>query len=320
MVKYICKRLIQMIIVLIAVSIASFFIIKIAPGDVLMSYITPDITEEQIEQLKEDLGLNDSIIKQYTNWVNNVLHGNLGYSHVNHQSVRMQIMERLPATMGLMGTSLLVSLLVAIPLGLWSGIKKNKLVDNIISLFSYIGISLPSFWFAILLILLFSLKLDWLPASGMHDLGETGFGDLVAHAVLPVFVISVSNIGVFTRYVRANTINQLEEDYVLTAVSKGTSPAKILFRHVMKNCLLPIITLVGMNLVSLVTGSFIIESVFGWPGIGTLSITAVNNRDYPIVMAVTMLSCMVLVVGTFLSDILYTLVDPRIKAMGRRDI
>ena len=141
--------------------------------------------------------------------------------------------------------------------------------------------------------------------------------DLVKHAILPILVVSVGQIGVYARYVRANTVSQMEEEYVLTAVSKGTSPMKILFRHVLKNCMLPIITLVGMSLVNLVTGSFIIESVFGWPGIGTFSITSLNNRDYPVVMAITMLSCTVLVVGIFLSNILYTLIDPRIKTKGQ---
>ena len=317
MVKYICKRLIQMVIVLLAVSVISFFAIKLAPGDILISYVTPDTTEQELEQLKEDLGLNGSIPQQYLNWAGNVLHGNWGYSVINHQSVRDQILERLPATAGLMGASLVLSLLVSIPLGLLTGIRKNSLFDNIVSFCSYIGISIPSFWFGILLILLFSLKLEWLPASGMRTIGVDSFGDLARHAILPMIVISMSNIAVFTRYVRSNTISQMEEQYVITAVSKGTPPVRILFRHIMKNCLLPIITLLGMNLVSLVTGSFIIESVFGWPGLGTLSLSSVSSRDYPLIMGVTMLSCVVLIVGIFLSDILYTLVDPRIKSAGK---
>lgn len=317
MVKYICKRLVQMMIVLVVVSIVSFFVIKLAPGDILMSYVGPNTTQEELEQLKQDLGLEGSVLEQYLAWANNVLHGNWGYSVINHQSVLDQILEKLPATAGLMGASLLLSLVVSIPLGLLSGMHKNGILDNIVSFISYIGISIPSFWFGILLILLFSLKLEWLPASGMRTIGIDTFGDLARHAILPMIVISMSNIAVFTRYVRSNTISQMEEDYVLTAVSKGTSRAGILFRHVMKNCLLPIITLVGMNLVSLVTGSFIIESVFGWPGLGTLSLASVSSRDYPLIMGVTMLSCVVLIVGIFLSDILYTLVDPRIKSAGK---
>lgn len=317
MVKYICKRILQMMVVLMVVSIISFCLIKLAPGDILMSYVTPNTTPEELEQLKIDLGLEGSILQQYTAWVGNVLHGNWGYSVINHQSVLGQILDRLPATAGLMGASLVLSLVVSIPLGLLSGVKKNSLFDNIVSFISYIGISIPNFWFGILLILLFSLKLGWLPASGMHTIGVESFADLAKHAVLPMIVISMSQIAVFTRYVRSNTISQMEEDYVLTAVSKGTSPVGILFRHVMKNCLLPIITLVGMNLVSLVTGSFIIESVFGWPGLGTLSLASVSSRDYPLIMGVTMLSCVVLIVGIFLSDILYTLVDPRIQSAGK---
>lgn len=315
--KYICKRLIQMLLVLVVVSVVSFCLIKAAPGDILMSYITPDTTPEELEQLKTDLGMDQSIARQYLAWAGNVLHGNWGYSVINHQSVLDQILDKLPATAGLMGASLVLSLLIAIPLGLLSGVRKNGVFDNIVSFISYIGISIPNFWLGILLILLFSLKLEWLPASGMHSIGVETFADLVKHTILPMIVISSSNIAVFTRYVRSNTISQMEEDYVLTAISKGSSPTGILFRHVMKNCLLPIITLVGMNLVSLVTGSFIIESVFGWPGLGTLSLAAVSSRDYPLIMGVTMLSCVVLIVGIFLSDIVYTLVDPRIKSAGK---
>ena len=170
MFKYICKRITQMILVLVIVSIATFTLIKVAPGDVLNAYISPTLTAEEVEQIKEDLGLDKSNVEQYLSWLNNVLHGNWGYSHVNHQSVKNQIEEKLPATIGLMGTALIFSLLVAIPLGLISGVKRNGIIDNIVSFFSYISISIPGFWFGILLIMLFALKLKWLPASGMHSI------------------------------------------------------------------------------------------------------------------------------------------------------
>ena len=201
-----------------------------------------------------------------------------------------------------------------IPLGLWSGVKKNKTADHIISLISYIGISIPNFWVGILLILLFSLTLGWLPASGMHSLNDNSFLDLVRHALMPVFITGMSHVAVFTRYIRSNTIREMGEEYVLTAISKGTPRIRIIFGHVLKNCLLPIITLVGMNLVSLVTGSFIVESVFGWPGLGKLGVSSVTSRDYPVIMGITMLACAVLIVGNFLADILYTVVDPRIQS------
>ena len=222
-------------------------------------------------------------------------------------------MDKLPNTIGLMGAALILSVLVAIPLGLLAGYYKNHWIDNIISGISYLGISLPAFWFGIMLIIIFSLNLGWLPSAGMHSIGTTSTGDLIRHGILPTIVLSVNNTAVFVRYIRSNTIEQMEEEYVMTAVSKGVPKKQVMKGHVLKNCLLPIITMVGMNFGTLITGSFIVESVFGWPGLGTLCMSAINSRDYTMIMGITMLSCTVLLIGNFLADILYGFADPRIK-------
>lgn len=174
---------------------------------------------------------------------------------------------------------------------------------------------IDSFFLACLMVMIivFSLKLRLLPSSGMHTIGVDSAWDTIKHLIMPAFTLCIGNLATFTRYIRSNTIGQLEEEYVLTAKSKGTSKGKILFRHVLKNCLLPIITLIGMRLASLVVGSFIIESIFGWPGLGTLGMSAIQSRDYPMIMAYTMLSGTILVLGNFLADILYAFADPRIK-------
>lgn len=313
------KRLLQTIPVIILVSIFSFLIIHLAPGDPVNMYIKPEMTIQDIEAIREELGLNAGIVEQYISWIKNVFQGELGYSLVNHQSVSEQIMEKLPATVSLMGVSMTFSLLVSIPLGLISGLKRDKMTDQIISVFSYIGISIPSFWFALMLIVVFCLNLRLLPNSGMRTLGVESFWDLVKHMILPVLVLSWGNIAVFTRYIRSSTITQLEEEYVLTAKSKGLERMQILVRHVLKNCLLPVITLAGMNFASLVTGSFIVESVFGWPGMGTLGMNAITSRDYPMIMGFTMLSCLLLILGNLIADILYQIADPRIKQeVGKR--
>lgn len=226
--------------------------------------------------------------------------------------------ERLPATLLLMGTSLLISLVAAIPLGLWAGMKKNKMADNVIGILSYIGISVPPFWLAMIFIILFALKFQIFPSGGMRSVNVNTTADLLMHLVLPAIVLSLNNMAVFTRYIRANTISQLEEDYVLTAVSKGTNKTKVLFRHVLKNCLLPIITLAGINIAGLVCGSFVVETVFSWPGIGRLAMDAVNARDYPIIMGFTMFSCIILLLGNFFADILYAVADPRIRQGMRK--
>lgn len=314
--KFLLKRIVQTIPVVILVSIFSFLIIHLAPGDPMNMYVKPEMTEQEIDELRQELGLDGSVVQQYLGWVKNVLQGNMGNSLINHQPVARQIAEKLPATIGLMGISLILSLVISIPLGLLSGLKKNKLTDHIISLFSYIGISIPAFWFALMMIVVFSLKLRLLPSNGMRTVGVDTLWDLIKHVIMPSLVLSLGNTAVFTRYIRSNTITQLEEDYVLTAKAKGARRYRILICHVLKNCLLPVITITGMNLASLVTGSFIIESIFGWPGMGTLGMSAINSRDYPMIMGFTMLSCIILILGNFIADLLYGIADPRVKQGG----
>nr|WP_296191735.1 ABC transporter permease [uncultured Anaerobutyricum sp.] len=316
--NFIVKRTGQMLIVFVIVSIFSFSIVYFSPGDPLYLYTSPAVssykmTEEQLDDMRESLGLTGNVAQRYVNWAGKMLQGDWGLSISNHQPVKEQIMDKLPNTIGLMGAALLLSVLVAIPLGLLAGYYKNRWVDMLISGISYLGISLPAFWFGIILIIVFSMNLGVLPSSGMRTIGVDSAWDVIQHGILPTVVLSVNNIAVFIRYIRANTIEQMEEEYVITAVSKGVPQFQVVKNHVLKNCLLPIITMVGMNFGTLITGSFIVESVFGWPGLGTLCMNAVNSRDYTMIMGITMLSCTVLLIGNFMADILYGLADPRIK-------
>lgn len=315
---FMVKRIAQMLLVLVVVSVFAFGITYFAPGDPLYMYTSPSVstykmTDEQLDELRESLGLNGGFFERYISWAGKMLQGDWGLSTSNHQPVKTQIMNKLPNTIGLMAAALVLSILVSIHLGLLAGYKKNKLADNIVSGISYLGISLPAFWFGIMLVILFSLKLRILPSSGMRTIGVNSFADIVKHAILPTIVLSVNNTATFVRYIRSNTIVQMEEEYVMTAISKGIPKIKILKNHVLKNCLLPIITMVGMNFGTLITGSFVVESVFGWPGIGTLLMDSINNRDYTMIMGITMLACVVLLIGNFLADILYSFADPRIK-------
>ena len=315
--KYFLKRILESAVSLIIISFFSFAVIQLAPGDVSSMYINQDMTQEEVQATIEKLGLDKSIPEQYFAWAKMAVKGDFGVSMINHRPVGQQIMEKFPSTILLMGVSLVVSLGLAIVLGLVAGLKKNTFIDRIINFFTYLGISVPAFWLGMVLIVVFSLKLNLLPSSGMHTVGNKSFIDLVQHLILPTLTLSVGNLAVFTKYIRSNTITQLDEEYVVTAISKGTSRTKVLFRHVFKNCLLPIITLVGMNLSSLVVGSFIIESIFGWPGLGTLGMTAITSRDYTMIMAYTMFSGTLYVLGNLLADVLYSVVDPRIKLGSR---
>ena len=313
MLKIILKKVGQVAIVMLLISFFSFAIIDLAPGDISSMYLTPDMTEAEQQAVKEMLGLDKSMPEQYLAWLGEALKGNFGQSMSYKMPVMPMLTKRLPSTILLMGTSLLVSLLLSIPLGLIAGYRKNTWVDNAISGFAYFGMSIPNFYFGLLLIIIFTAKLHWLPSSGMHTYGVDTVWDTVKHMIMPVMTMALGSMASKVRYVRANTIGQLAEEYVLAAKAKGTPPIKILFRHVLKNTLLPIITIVGMNMASLVCGSFIIESVFGWPGIGSFAMEAIGKRDYPIIMAYIMLSGFILVMGNFVADILYSFADPRIK-------
>jgi peptide/nickel transport system permease protein len=313
MARYIGKRVLGLIPILILVSIFSFFILEAAPGDPIDNYVRAGMTKEEIQAIKVEYGLDGNLAERYISWVKHALKGDLGTSIRQRRPVTEMIAERLPATMMLMGTALLLSLVVSIPLGLWAGFHKNKWVDQVISTITYLGISIPPFWFAMILIVVFALKLHWFPSGGIHAVNNNTFGDLMWHMALPAVVLSLNNTAIFTRYIRSNTISQLEEEYVLTAKAKGTSQRRILFNHVLKNCLLPIITLIGLNIASLVCGSFVIESIFSWPGIGRLAMEAVGMRDYPVIMGYTMFSCFVLITANLLADVLYAVVDPRIR-------
>lgn len=316
--KFVLRRFAQMIFVWILVSIFSFSIVYFAPGDPLYIYMTPGatghkMTDEELDRMRESLGLNGNVVEQYMSWAGKAARGNLGISINNKRPVLDQILEKLPCTAGLMGASLVLSLVLAIPLGLIAGTHKNKLADNIISGLTYLGISVPAFWLGIMMIIVFSMTFKLLPGSGMQTIGVNSAWDVIQHGIMPALVLSLNNMAVFVRYIRSNTIVQLEEEYVLTAVSKGAGKKRIMYGHVLKNCMLPVITSVGSRLGTLVTGSFIIESVFAWPGLGTLGMSAINNRDYPMIMGITMFSCTMLLLGNFLADILYGFADPRIK-------
>lgn len=311
--SYILKRTIQSMIVLILLSFFAFFVVYFAPGDISNLYIQPGMSEEQIEFIREKYNLNLSFGEQYIIWAKDMLKGNLGVSMVSHLKVQNEIIEKIPATMLLMGSSLIISVTFSIPLGLVAGYYRNRVIDRLVNGFSYIGMSIPQFWLGFIFILLFSLKLHILPTSGMHTMGVNSSLDVIKHMILPCMTLSITIMPPYIRYVRSNTIRELKEEYVITAKSRGSSDFSILKNHVLKNTLLPVLTLIGMNLSSIVGGSFIIETVFGWPGIGTYAMTSIKNRDYPAIMAYTMMIGFVLIIGNFISDVLYAVVDPRIR-------
>ena len=311
--QLIVRRLLQTIPLLFFVSIACFALIKIAPGDPVLSFVTPNMHAEDIERVRHNLGLDKPAYVQYFLWLKELLQGNLGYSLVNHQPVLDQIIARLPATAGLMGSAIVVAVLLAIPLGLIAGANRGRWLDKLINMFSYIGISVPLFWMAILLIYLFAIYLHWLPSMGMRSIGVNSFVDVLKHGILPGSVLAFGFLSTFVRYIRSSTIGQFKEDYVQIQYAFGSSKKTVVFRHVLKHVLLPIISLLGMSLADLVTGAIVTETVFSWPGIGSLGMTAVKGMDYPVIMGITLFSALLLIIGNLIADILYGIADPRIK-------
>ncbi|MCS3601435.1 peptide/nickel transport system permease protein [Buttiauxella sp. BIGb0471] len=310
------RRLAQLVPMLFFISLVSFLLVKLAPGDPVQAYITPRMNPEDIERIRQSLGLDKPLFMQYLLWLKNVLHGDLGYSLIYHRPVLTMIAERIPATLGLMGASLIMAMILAIPLGLLAGAYKHRWLDHFLNMFAYIGISVPIFWFGILLITVFSVQLNWLPSMGMRTIGtEDSWLDVVRHAILPCIALSFYNLSTYVRYIRSNTITQLSADYVQTQLAYGATRRSILFRHVLKNVLLPVITLFGISFGELVVGAYVTESVFSWPGMGLLGIQSITSLDYPLIMAMIMLSSTMIIVGNLVADLLYRVADPRIKAL-----
>lgn len=310
------RRLAQLVPMLFFISLVSFLLVKLAPGDPVQAYITPRMSPEDIERIRHSMGLDKPMFMQYLLWLKNVLQGDLGYSLIYHRPVLTMIAERIPATLGLMGASLVLAMVLAIPLGLVAGAFKHRWLDHFLNMFAYIGISVPIFWFGILLITVFSVQLNWLPSMGMRTIGmEDSWLDVVRHGILPCIALSFYNLSNYVRYIRSNTITQLSADYVQTQLAYGATRRSILFRHVLKNVLLPVITLFGISFGELVVGAYVTESVFSWPGMGLLGIQSITSLDYPLIMAMIMLSSAMLIVGNLLADMLYRVADPRIKAL-----
>ena len=268
------------------------------------------------EQIRENMGLNDNYLVQYSRWSKSILKGDFGYSYSNHRPVLKQITERIPATLGLMASAMILSIVLGTIIGLISAMNKGGIFDKIFVLLSYVGISIPSFWFGMMLIHLLSLKLNLLPSIGMRTIGVNTFSDLLRHAIMPILTLSISDTAVISRYVRTRTIEQIDEDYVMTEIAQGASKREVFFKSILKNSLLPLITIVGMSLPSLVSGAFITESIFGWPGLGQLGMNAIFAYDYPMIMATTMFASLLLILGNLISDVLYGIVDPRIKELN----
>ncbi|ONI39308.1 peptide permease [Candidatus Epulonipiscium fishelsonii] len=316
--KYIARRLLESIPVIIGITILSFAIMQLAPGDPLASFINPNISMEDIEASREAMGLNDPWYVQYFNWITEVLKGNFGYTYNGNHEIKQLIMDRLPNTIILTLTSFIFSFAVGVPIGVASAVKKNTAFDYTFTIFALVGVAVPSFFFGLLMVYLFALKLGIFPSGGMINMraGYTGLvyiQDVIHHLVLPAFVLSLSNIATVSRFTRSNMLDVLKEDYIRTARAKGLRNKLIVYKHALRNALIPVITIFGLSIPFLFSGAYITESIFNWPGMGQLGIQSIADREYGVIMALNLITATLVLVGNLMSDILYALTDPRIR-------
>ena len=317
MAKYIIKRILAAIPMVLIITILCFTLMNLAPYDAIDAMTTPSMSPETVALIKAKYGYDQPVYIQYIRWLDGMLNGNFGYSIVTHQSIAADLAVRIPNTIKLILPAYLLAYVMAIVLGLLAGSHKNKWVDKLIDGLSAVGIALPTFWVAMLFIYFLGYRLNVLPIVGMHTIGKEGsIVDFMQHYIMPFVVLFLSFLPDAVRYVRSSTITQYSEDYVMVQQAFGASKSEIMFKHVCKNVLLPIITKLGMALPMLVTGAIITETIFGWPGVGPYFVKAIQGMDYPIVMVVLVLSSTLVILGNLLSDILYCLTDPRIKDLG----
>lgn len=285
-----------------------------APGSPLDLMVDPSLPETERRAMEHSLGLDAPLYKQYFIWLRDLMEGNLGYSLTSARPVLQIIGERIFPTFLLMGTSLIVGICIAIPCGIISAVWQYSLMDYIIRSLAFLGASIPNFFLGLGLIYIGSVQLGLLPSSGMETLGSGGdIVDIARHMILPGLVLSIAISGRFTRYVRASMLDTLTNDYIRTAMAKGAGKLRILLVHAFPNALLPIITMIGLEIPTLLGGAVVTEQIFAWPGIGRLTMDSILVRDYPTLMGLNLLTAMMIIISNLMTDIIYTIIDPRIK-------
>ena len=304
MYRFILKRLLMLIPVLLGVSFIVYTILSFTPGDPVQMMLGDNYSEESYAAMQEELGLDDPFLVQYGRFIINAVHGDFGTSYSTGNPVAAEIAARLPNTILLSACAMLFAILIGIPLGVISATHQYSAVDNISMVGALFGVSMPNFWLGLMLIVIFAAGLGWFPSSNFETWGAL---------VLPAVTLSANSLAMITRMTRSSMLDVLGQDYIRTAKAKGVAPVKIIFGHALKNSLIPVITYFGPMLAYIVTGSLVVEQIFAVPGIGRAFVNSITGRDYPLVMGTTIVLAILIVVMNLVSDILYTVVDPRIK-------
>jgi len=303
--KYILKRLMMMIPVMLGVTFLVFFIISLTPGDVASMILGNGATEESIIELREEMGLNDPTIVQYANYMKNLLTGDMGESYSTGKTVYSEIAQRFPNTIKLTITAIFLSIIISIPIGVISATRQYSIFDNVGMILALIGISMPSFWTGLILIIVFALKLGWFPSGGI---------DGSMSLVLPAFTLAIASTASITRTTRSSMLEVIRQDYINTAKAKGVSRSVVIRKHALKNALIPAITVIGLEFGVLLGGAVLTETVFSWPGIGRLMVTSIQGKDTPMVLGCIIVFALSFSIVNLIIDILYAYIDPRIKS------
>lgn len=313
MARFLIIRIGQGLLTLFLVTLLTFFLMNLSPGGP-SAVVNMQTTAEQREALTKQLGLDKPVVVRYMDWLKNAVQGDLGLSLDSQQPVTTLLKERFPNTVILASVTLVVTLLIGIPLGILAAIKRGSWIDRLSTFFSTFGMAVPDFWLGILLIILFAVTFQVFPPSGMTTAGA-GFSliDLLKHMVMPVTALSILMLPNIVRFTRSAMVDVIDMDYIRTARAKGLLSGKVFFRHALRNALVPIVAVIGLIIPLLLGGSVVIESVFGWPGMGRLAVQAATNRDYTMVMGVTVLVGSIVIICNLLTDIIYSILDPRIQ-------
>jgi len=320
--KYIVKRILFMIPLMLGITIICFFVMHLAPGSPtdLQTEMNPKASVEMKQHLRALYELDKPIHVQYWSWLKKISHGNMGFSFSSDQRpVTSKILERLPITILIEFLSLIIIIAVAVPIGVLSAVHQDSLFDKVTAVFVFIGFAVPTFWLALLLMIFFGINLGWLPISGLRSLNYEYLGtidriiDLAKHLVLPVFVSAFGGLAGLSRYMRANMLEVIRQDYIMTARAKGLSERDVIYRHALRNALLPAITILGLSIPGLIGGAVIFETIFAIPGMGQLLFMSVMARDYPTIMGILLFSAILTLLGNLIADVSYALADPRIR-------
>ena len=314
MTQFILRRLLVSVPLLIGITLVIFLLANLMPGDPILAVMTGEaqLSEAQLQEARERLGLDAPLPVRYVRWLGEVARGNLGDSYITGRPVLDTLLRRIPPTLELMGVSLLFSILIGMALGILSAVKQYSFLDYLLTVLGFAGVSVPVFFTGMLLIYVFALKLQWLPTSGMMTPGEPfSLVDNLRHLLMPALAIGLLRTAVFMRYTRGSMLEVLQSDFVRTARSKGLSERTVTV-HALRNALIPVVTIIGLNLPVLIGGAVIIETLFQWPGMGLAYITAVNQRDYTMIMGFVLFTSVFVLISNLLTDVTYALVDPRV--------